>query len=283
MRAERITDSVANHGEGPVWYSEWGGLKWVDMLAGDVLSLAKDGSVSRWRSGDPVVAAIRPRSSGGMVMGVERGFALTSPDGELTHLPPLWPQGHLRMNEGACDPAGNFWCGSMAYDRAEGAASLWRLDRAGEATQMLEDLTISNGLCWSADGSTAYYNDTETYTISVFDWSPDDGLFNRRVFADLRDDLVRPDGLTLDAEGGVWIGLSNGSAVRRYDAGGKLSEVIDLPVTKVTACTFGGDNLDQLFITTSREGLPDDEQPAAGSLFLAVPGVRGLPVRIFAG
>lgn len=283
MRAERLTDSVANHGEGPVWHPEWGGLKWVDMLAGDVLSLAASGDVSRWRSGDPIVAAIRPRQSGGMVLGVERGFALTSPTGEITHRPPLWPQGELRMNEGACDPAGNFWCGSMAYDRAAGAASLWRLDPEGNATRMLDDLTISNGLCWSADGSTAWYNDTETYTISVFDWSLEEGLFNRRVFVDLRDDMVRPDGLTLDAEGGVWIGLSNSSAVRRYDAAGVLSEVIDLPVTKVTACTFGGDNLDQLFITTSREGLPDDEEPPAGSLFLAVPGVRGLPVRVFEG
>lgn len=283
MKAERITDTVANHGEGPVWSPDWGGLKWVDMLAGDVLSLLPSGDVTRWSSGNPIVAAVRPRTTGGMVLGVERGFALTNESGEITFLPPLWPQGKLRMNEGACDPDGNFWCGSMAYDRAEGAASLWRLAPDGTAEEVLTDLTISNGLQWTADFLTAFYNDTETYTVSAFDWSSEEGLTNRRVFVDLREDEVRPDGLTLDAEGGVWIGLSNGAAVRRYDANGVLSDVIELPVTKATACTFGGESLDQLFITTSREGFDDDHEPAAGSLFLAEPGVKGLPVLPFRG
>jgi sugar lactone lactonase YvrE len=283
MRAERITESVAYHGEGPVWWPQWGGLKWVDMLAGDVLGLHPGGEVSRWHSASDVVAAIRPRLNGGMVLGVETGFALVDADGEETILSPLWPQGAIRMNEGACDPAGYFWCGSMAYDRAAGAASLWRLSADGETQRMISDLTISNGLCWSVDGSSAYFNDTETYTISVFDWSPEDGLHNRRTFADLHADGVRPDGLTIDAEGGLWVGLSNGGAIRRYDATGTLSAVIELPVTKVTACTFGGDDLSHLFITTSREGVADGDQLQAGSLFLAEPGVRGVLPLPFAG
>ena len=283
MKAERITDSVAYHAEGPVWHRDWGGLKFVDMLAGDVLTLLPTGEVSRWNTGSPVVAAVRPRIGGGMVMGVEQGFALLNPEGDVDLLDPLWPQGTLRMNEGACDPDGNFWCGNLAYERVGGEASLWRLTPDGEIDEMLSDLTIANGLCWSEDGGTAYFNDTETYTVSVFDWSRDEGLINRRVFVDLRSEQLRPDGLTIDTEGGVWIGLSNGGAVRRYDADGVLSEVIQVPVTKATACTFGGDNLDQLFITTSRENLADDEEPAAGSLYMAEPGVRGLPTRLFAG
>jgi sugar lactone lactonase YvrE len=119
--------------------------------------------------------------------------------------------------------------------------------------------------------------------VSVFDWTSEEGLTNRRVFADLRPEELRPDGLTIDAEGGVWIGLSNGGAVRRYDATGVLSEIVEVPATKATACTFGGENLDELYITTSRENLEDDEQPAAGSLFLAHPGVRGLPTREYGG
>jgi sugar lactone lactonase YvrE len=283
MRAERITDSVAYHGEGPVWSNDWGGLKWVDMLAGDVLTLLPSGEVTRWSSGDAVVAAIRPRAEGGMVLGIERGFALANSDGDVEKLDPLWAKGTLRMNEGACDPDGNFWCGNMAYDRAAGAASLWRLAPDGDVREMLTGLTISNGLCWSADGSRVYFNDTETYAVSVFDWTSEEGLTNRRVFADLRPEELRPDGLTIDAEGGVWIGLSNGGAVRRYDATGVLSEIVEVPATKATACTFGGENLDELYITTSRENLEDDEQPAAGSLFLAQPGVRGLPTREYGG
>lgn len=283
MRAERITDAVAYHGEGPVWWPAWGGLKWVDMLAGDVLSLHPNGDVSRWSTGSPVVAAIRPRSCGGMVLGIETGFALSDSDSGIEVFDALWPQGALRMNEGACDPEGNFWCGSMAYDRSAGAAAMWRLRPNGETQQMLSGLTISNGLCWTECGDIAYYIDTETYAISMFEWNAEAGLHNRRVFADLRDEQLRPDGLTLDTEGGVWIGLSNGAAVRRYDDRGTLSDEISLPVTKVTSCTFGGDDLDQLFITTSREGIPDDEQPAAGSLFVASPGVRGILPRVFAG
>lgn len=281
MRAERITDSVAYHGEGPVWSTGWGGLKWVDMLAGDVLTLLRSGMVTRWSTGDAVVAAIRPRAEGGMVLGIERGFALANTDGDVEQLDSLWAKGSLRMNEGACDPEGNFWCGSMAYDRTEGAASLWRLTPDGEVDEMLTGLTISNGLCWSEDGSRVYFNDTPTYTVSVFDWSPEEGLTNRRVFVDLRAEELRPDGLTIDAEGGVWIGLSNGGAVRRYDAAGVLSEIVEVPATKATACTFGGEDLGELYITTSRENLEDDEEPAAGSLFLAYPGVRGLPTREF--
>lgn len=283
MKAERITDSVAYHGEGPVWSPDWGGLKWVDMLAGDVLSLLPSGEVTRWSSGNPVVAAIRPRTVGGMVLGVEQGFALLDGDGRFEVLDPLWPQGVLRMNEGACDPDGNFWCGNLAYERVGGEASLWRLSPDGEMDRMLADLTIANGLCWSADGRAVFFNDTETYTVSVFDWDSEGGMTNRRTFVDLRSEQLRPDGLTLDAEGGVWIGLSNGGAVRRYDAAGVLSEEVRVPVTKATACTFGGENLDQLYITTSRENLPDDEQLAAGSLFMAEPGVRGLPVLPFTG
>lgn len=282
MRAEQITESVACHGEGPVWHPGWGGLKWLDMLAGDVLTLLSSGEVTRWDSGSPIVACIRPRRDGGMVLGIECGFALVDADGDHTHLPPLWKQGEVRMNEGACDPLGNFWCGSMAYDRAEGAASLWRLTPDGDVSQELTDLTISNGLCWSADGTRAFYNDTETYQISLFDFE-DGALVNRRVFTDLHSEQLRPDGLTLDAEGGVWIGLSNGSAVRRYDEHGKLSAVIDLPVTKVTACTFGGENLNELYITTSREGLDDGDQPQAGALFIAEPGVRGVSVLPYLG
>src|SRR4051794_13036755 len=114
MRAEQLTDPVAHHGEGPVWSSLWGGLRWVDMLAGDVLSLESGGRVGRRHVGR-IPAAGRPRQGGGAVIGVERGFALEEPDGTLTTLSELWTDPGLRMNEGGCDPDGRFYCGSMAY------------------------------------------------------------------------------------------------------------------------------------------------------------------------
>src|SRR3954451_10774262 len=103
VRAERVTDRVTFHGEGPVWSDGWGGLRWVDMLAGDVLSLEDDGTIRRRHVGT-VAAALRPRSRGGAVIAVERGFALDDADGSLTPLPPLWSTDAIRMNEGGCDP-----------------------------------------------------------------------------------------------------------------------------------------------------------------------------------
>jgi sugar lactone lactonase YvrE len=185
------------------------------------------------------------------------------------------------MNEGACDPDGRFYGGSMAYDQTPGAASLYRLEPDRSVQVVLEGVTVSNGLDWSPDGSHAYYNDTATHQVAVFDYDRDSGLTRRRVFVETAP--ARPDGLTVDSEGGVWVALSNAGAVRRYAPDGVLEAVLEVAARKVTACTFGGRDLDQLFITTSREGLEPGEDPLAGSLFRAVPGVRGLPVREFAG
>jgi sugar lactone lactonase YvrE len=282
MRAEQITEPVAYHAEGPVWSERWGGLRWLDMLAGDILSLTDNGDIARRHVGD-VVAAVRPRSQGGAVIGIERGFALENVDGTLTRLGELWIDDQVRMNEGSCDPDGRFYCGSMSRDKRPGAGALYRLDPDLSVRVVLDNLTISNGLEWTQDGSRAYYNDTATYSVSVFDYDSTAGLINRRVFVDLSGESKRPDGLTVDEQGGVWVALSNGSAVRRYTSNGVLDEVIEMPVKKVTACTFGGPQLDQLYITTSREGIEPGTDPLAGSLFRAFPGVRGLPAREFAG
>lgn len=143
-------------------------------------------------------------------------------------------------------------------------------------------MTISNGLEWSPDGTLAYYNDTETLRVDVFD---DDGtgLVERRPFVVVEDGTGHPDGLTVDAEGRVWVALNHGGVVHRYRPDGTLDEVVELPVRQVTACTFGGEGLDRLYITTSRENLAPDDEPQAGSLFRADVGVVGRPVREFAG
>jgi sugar lactone lactonase YvrE len=281
MRAQQVTDPVTYHGEGPVWSPSWGGLRWVDMLAGDVLSLAADGSVER-RHVSEVVAVVRPRRGGGAVFGIERGFALEDADGTLTRLPPLWDDESVRMNEGGCDPDGRFYCGSMAYDQRPGAAALHRLDPDGGTARVLEEVTVSNGLEWSPDGSRAYYDDTATHRVDVFDYDPDRGLHARRPFAEIPDGGL-PDGLTVDAEGGLWVAMADRGEVWHLTPDGVHDGVVEVPVGMVTACTFGGPDLDQLFITTSRENVPPGEDPLAGSLFRADVGVRGLPVRGFAG
>jgi sugar lactone lactonase YvrE len=281
VRAEQVTDPVTYHGEGPVWSDRWGGLRWVDMLAGDVLSLESDGTVLRRHVGG-VAAALRPRRGGGAVIAVERGFTLEDADGTLTPLDPVWSDPGVRMNDGGCDPDGRFWCGSMAYDQAPGGAALYRLDPDGAVHTVLEGVTISNGLDWSPDGSLAYYDDTATHRVDVFDYDRVTGLTARRPFVRLPDD-GNPDGLTVDAEGGVWVALFGGGAVHRYTPAGVLDVVVELPTAQVTACTFGGPRLDRLYVTTSREGMAPDDDPLAGALFSAAVCVAGLHVREFAG
>ena len=241
MDPEQLTGPVAYHGEGPVWSSSWGGLRWVDMLAGDVLSLAADGSVGRRHVSD-VVAAMRPRTGGGTVYAVERGLLVEDDDGTLRQLP-VWKDPAVRMNEGACDPDGRFWCGSVAYDQRPGAAALYRLAPDGSTQRMLDDVTISNGLDWSPDGTLAYYADTATHRVDVFDYHRNGGLTGRRPFVEMPDD-GNPDGLTVDADGGVWVALYGAGAVHRYGPDGALDAFVEVPSPRVTACNLGGSRLD---------------------------------------
>jgi sugar lactone lactonase YvrE len=282
VRAEQVTEPIAFHGEGPVWSQRWGGLRWVDMLAGDVLTLGADGAIGRRHVGQ-VAAVVRPRRQGGAVIAVERGFALEDTDGTLTHLEEVYGDDGVRMNEGGCDPDGRFYCGSMAYDQRPGAGTLYRLDPDGSVHVILDDVTISNGLEWSPNGSLAYYNDTPTQHVALFDYDSGSGLTGRRVFVEISEEDGHPDGLTVDAEGGIWVALYGGSAVRRYSPDGRLDEIVEVPTSQVTACAFGGPDLDQLFITTSQENLEPGADARAGALFRAAPGVTGLAVREFAG
>ena len=216
------------------------------------------------------------------MIGVERGFALEEPDGTLAALPELWTDSGIRMNEGGCDPDGRFYCGSMAYDKTPGAAALYRLDPDGSTSVVLEHVTISNGLEWSPDGSRAYYNDTDTHRVDVFDYDRESGLSNRRPFVEVAPEDGRPDGLTVDAEGGIWVALNHSGTVRRYTTAGAADAVVEVPPRQVTACTFGGARLDELYITTSRENLSPDDDPLAGSLFRGRgrrPGAPGARVR----
>lgn len=302
--AEQVTGPIAEHGEGPVWWPDRGALCWVDLLAGDVLVLDDparprdprfldggpglgdgrflDGGVRRWHVG-AVAAALRPREGDGAVLAVERGFALADElGGPVRPLPPVWTDQSIRMNDGGCDPDGRFYCGSMAYDTRPGAGSLHRLDPDGTTHEVLTGVTVSNGFGFSPDGTRAYYIDTPTSRIDVFDYDTDKGLHDRRPLTTVEPPGL-PDGLTVDAEGCVWVALWEGSAVRRYRPDGTLDAVLELPATHVTACAFGGPDLDRLYVTTSRQGVDQAEQPEAGSLFSFAVGVPGLPPLPFKG
>jgi sugar lactone lactonase YvrE len=279
--ANQVTEPCTEHGEGPFWDSAQGRLLVVDMLRGAVVAVDTTcGGTRRYELGG-VAATIRARRSGGYVVANERGFRLYSagfvPDGPTV---PAFDDPAIRMNDGGCDPQGRFYCGTMAYAETPAAGTIYRLDPDLSVHQVLTGVTISNGLQWHADGRHVYYNDTPTGRVDRYDFDPAAGTFgNRTTFATIDPDQGAPDGMALDAEGGVWVALWGGGAVHRYDASGALTERIELPAAQVTACTFGGATL---YITTSRLGLGEAAEPAAGAVFAAETGVRGAPQHAFA-
>jgi sugar lactone lactonase YvrE len=292
MKAEQLTPSITEHGEGPVWDSRGGRLLLVDMMAGDVLDLgdpdAPTGGAVRGRHavGSSVAAALRPRQAGGFVVATERGFSLFDDHFERERsVPDVLGDDGTRMNDGGCDPQGRFYCGTMAYDETPGAGALYRLDPDGRTQRVFGGVGISNGLQWSADGTSVYYVDTLTNRIDLFDFDGADAIFSdRRGFVAIDPADGHPDGLAVDAEGGVWVALWQGGQVRRYDGTGTITEVVEVPgVTNTSAATFGGRDLGTLYITTSRQGIADDAEPAAGAVFAVNPGVAGRALPVFAG
>jgi sugar lactone lactonase YvrE len=194
----------------------------------------------------------------------------------------------VRMNDGACDPQGRFWAGTMAYDESPGAGTLYRLELDGSCTTMLTGLTISNGIGWSPDASTMYLNDSGTGRVDAFRFDgPSGAISDRRTLVQISEPGVAPDGLTVDDEGGIWVALWNGGAVHRYAPDGSLLTSVQLPVERPTSCAFGGPERETLFVTSARTGLDDDaliRQPHAGKVFaIDGLGVRGLPCQPYRG
>jgi sugar lactone lactonase YvrE len=283
VQAEQLTGPCATHGEGPVWDQAAGSLRWVDMLRGDVLTMSLAGTIDRLHVGD-IAAAVRPRAGGGLVVAVERGFVLIEPDGRIGRERVAFTDPECRMNDGGADRQGRFFCGSMAYDMTAPRAALYRYAPDGEISIILSHVVVSNGIGWSLDGERMFYIDSATQQVDVFDYDTVSGTpRHRRPHIRVDADAGMPDGMTLDEEGGIWVALWGGRAVHRYRPDGKLDAVVELPVDLVTSCAFGGRDLSELFITTSRVGLSPDAQPAAGALFRISPGVRGLPCGLFAG
>jgi sugar lactone lactonase YvrE len=192
----------------------------------------------------------------------------------------------VRFNDGAVDAAGRYWIGTMALDESPGGGTLYRSDGGGLGP-VLAPVSISNGIDWSLDGTQMYYVDSTAQRIDVFAFDAATGsLSDRRPFAEIDPVDGTPDGLTVDAEGHVWLALWDGWALRRYRPDGSLERVVDFPVSRVTSCAFGGDDLDDLYVTSANTGLSAAElraQPHAGGLFAVRPGVTGRPANRFAG
>ena len=288
QRPEIAIDSRATLGEGPVWDEQRQLLLWLDILPGLVHRFdPATGSDDVFRVGKPVGSA-GLRRSGGLVLAVEDGFALLDKDWQQVGQAVVkHPGPRARFNEGKCDPAGRFLAGTMAYDLTPGAGSLYRLDPDLTVTKLLDGVTISNGLAWSANGTTMYYIDSPTQGVDAFDYDPGTGrLANQRRIVDIPAAAGLPDGMTIDAEGCLWVALYGGAAVHRYTPEGRLDTTLSFPATNITCPVFGGPGLGLLYVTSARDGLDERQlaaQPHAGAVFTADVGAQGLPGLRFAG
>lgn len=270
----------ASLGEGPTWDAAAGRLLWIDILGCRLHGYDPVSGRRTVRTTDQHIGAVRPREGGGLVLNLRDGVGLLDPDGAFRWLRRDVVPGR-RANDAAVAPDGALWAGTMRYDEAPGGGTLSRVTGDGTAEVVLPDVSVSNGTGWSPDGRLMYYVDSPTRRIDVFAYEAG-RVANRRAFAVVEDGAGFPDGLTVDADGCVWVALWDGWAVRRYTPDGTLDRVVELPVPRVTACAFGGAGLTDLYVTTARVGL-DPAPPLAGSL-LVVPGAgQGMPQPAFAG
>jgi sugar lactone lactonase YvrE len=276
-------------GEGLRWDARRYELLGVDILSGRVYrgQVADDGGlilVREYAVPGTVGAVIPVAGDEGWVLAAGRGFVHLSPDGSLRPIATVAPAG-MRMNDGACDPQGRLWAGALAEDFRPGAGGLYRLDRGGSVEQILDGLTISNGLGWSPDGTTMYLADSGPRVVHAFRFHPAAGaISDGRILLHVPEAIGTPDGLTVDASGDIWVAIYGGGRVHRYSPDGSLQETLTVPAAQCTSCAFAGPELNRLYVTTATEGWSDEErraQPAAGLVYRFDTDATGRPAAAF--
>lgn len=287
---ELVLDAKALLGEGPSWDNKQKLLYWVDILNKKVHIYDPDKNIDREIDVDLYVGAVVPRESGGLVLACENGFYTLDINSEsltLVQDPETEISGN-RFNDGKCDAAGRFWAGTMDNEEIKTSGSLYCLDTDLTVRQVLNNIGISNGIAWEKDNKTMYYIDTFSKEITAFDYDLETAnIENKRIAITFLNEDGFPDGMTIDEEGMLWIAHYGGSQVSRWNpkTGEKLTS-IKLPCSNITSCVFGGDNLDELYITSARKGLDEktlSKQPQAGGLFRIKLGIRGSEIYCFKG
>lgn len=289
FRAEVATDESHELAEGPVWDADRERLLWVDIPRGRVVSGRLTGDrveVTGDHRFPGTAGAVVPTADGGLLVALRRGFATVAADGPVRTGSVVVPEADdSRFNDGACDPIGRFLVGTMALDDRKGAERLYRLDGDGSVTVIDTGFTLSNGLGWSPDGRTLYHVDSIPGVVWTRSYDADSGRMGPRR-AHLRIDDGAPDGLSVDAEGNLWIAVWGAGQVRCFDAAARHVATVEVPAPHTSSVAFVGSALDRLLITTARKDLSDidiEVYPLSGRLFLADVGVRGVPATPWAG
>ncbi len=280
----------ATLGEGPVWDEQGEKLYWVDILSGALFQYDPSAETNTIYEVGKHIGCLALREKGGLVMGLQSGFAFFDPETEnITKITD--PESHLpdnRFNDGKCDPSGRFWAGTLSYNEEQGAGSLYCLDEELNVDVKLQNLTIPNGLTWNKNRTRFFFIDTPTRKVLGYDYDDGSGeISDPAVIKEFDKKEGYPDGMTIDREDGLWVALYDGGKVIRIDpANGETLYEVYLPVPQVTSCTFGGPDFNELYITTGRENMSTREiqrVPLSGSLFKAILPFKGRPASRFGG
>jgi sugar lactone lactonase YvrE len=285
---ELVLDARANLAEGPVWDDRSGELVWVNLMAHEVHRFDPTSGTDRVVDVGQPVGAAGLRVSDGLVLALRDGFGLIGSDDELALVAPTELElASNRMNDGKPDTKGRFWAGTTAFDFSRGAGTLYRLDADLTVTPVVAGMSLSNGLGWSPDDRLMYLIDSVDACLDVFAFdAPSGEISGRRHLVEFDNSDGLPDGMTVDAEGYIWVAMYSGAALRRFSPDGTLDRILHLPVSQPTCCTFGGPDLTDLYITTASQLRSDEElarEPTLGGIFRCRPGVAGLPANRFAG
>lgn len=279
-----VGQTVAEVGEGPVWDVQCDRLWWVDLLAGLIHRTdPRTGKTTTVSCGQPV-GAVALRRSGGLVAADVAGFSYLGDEGRVVERMPFLPGGH-RMNDAKVDPVGRYWAGSNEMDFAPGKGALHILDTDGSHRQVLDGLTLPNGLGWSPDASTFYLVDSEQRWLRAWSYEQATGqLGDFRELARFPAEGEVPDGMCVDSEGAIWVAIWGGSRVERYSPEGKLLTTLSLPAAQPSCCAFGGPGFSTLFVTSAYRGLANPRPLVDGALFAVDSlGVTGAPAAVFGG
>ena len=287
---ELLLDSRSPLGEGPLWDADRGVLWWVDILECLVQCYnPADGTNRTWNIGQMPGTLVLAKD-GRLVLAAEKGFLWFDPETGTTETitDPEPDRPENRFNDGKCDPAGRLWAGTMPICEEGNTGAMYCLHADGRAEKMADDYAIPNGIVWNAEATEMYHIDSPTRRIDAGDYDHHTGAINnRRPLYNVQQEGAFPDGMAMDVEGKIWLALWGGWAVTRLDpATGEELDRLELPVSQVTACSFGGPALDELYITSANKGLSEEElakQPHAGSLFKAKLSVAGTEFTKFAG
>ncbi|MBO7743699.1 SMP-30/gluconolactonase/LRE family protein [Paenibacillus sp. MWE-103] len=285
---ELLVDARATLGEGPCWDETNKRLYWVDIIEKKLHCYSPAKQTNETFVFEESPGAVAVRKSGGVVLAMKQGFYAVD-QARVTLLAHVDQEPRLnRFNDGKCDRMGRFWAGTMPLEGSDPTGSLYCLDTDLQVRHLFGEVACSNGLAWSPDDTTMYYIDSPTKQVVAFDYDRGSGAITRkRTVVTIPDGEGVPDGMTIDAEGMLWVAQWDGCRVSRWNPRtGNRIDAISLPAARVTSCAFGGDRLDELYITTARSGLDEkalSEQPQAGGLFRVKVGVRGTLSHPFMG